>query len=130
MRRILFVDDDTNVLEGLRDSLRERRGEWDMIFAHGGEEALANLAALRFDVVVCDMRMPGVNGVDFLRHVRERHPEIVRIVLSGHGEYAESLRSATFAHQFLSKPCSADELYEVVERTASLRARLARGKGA
>ena len=130
MRRILFVDDEANVLEGLRDALRERRDEWDMVFAQSAEDALAALDATRFDVVVSDMQMPGVNGVDFLRHIREQHPEIVRIVLTGNGAYAESLRSAPFAHQFLAKPCSADELYAAVERTASLRARLARRPGA
>jgi CheY-like chemotaxis protein len=62
LKRILFVDDDSNVLTGLRNVLRSKRREWDMVFAIGPEEALAKLAEGPFDVVVSDMRMPRMDG--------------------------------------------------------------------
>lgn len=62
MKRILFVDDERNVLDGLRRMLRNMRKEWDMAFCQGGEEALDALGGEPFDVVVSDMRMPGMDG--------------------------------------------------------------------
>jgi CheY-like chemotaxis protein len=59
MKRILFVDDEQLMLDALRDRLRKQRGQWDMVFALGGQEALAELERGPFDVVVSDMRMPG-----------------------------------------------------------------------
>jgi CheY-like chemotaxis protein len=63
--RILFVDDEPNILQGLQRMLRGMRQEWDMAFASGGEEALDVMSKSGFDVVVTDMRMPGMNGGNF-----------------------------------------------------------------
>ena len=62
MKTILFVDDVANVLEGLKRMFFPMRKEWKMLFAEGGEEALALLAQHPVDVVVTDMRMPGMSG--------------------------------------------------------------------
>ena len=62
MRRVLFVDDEPRILEGLRRMLRSQRHDWEMAFAPGGEAALAMLETLPFDVIVSDMRMPGIDG--------------------------------------------------------------------
>ena len=64
--RILFVDDEVNLLLGLRRMLRSQRDVWEVDFAEGGEEALAKLAEQPFDVLVSDMRMPGMDGAAFL----------------------------------------------------------------
>jgi putative nucleotidyltransferase with HDIG domain len=125
MRRILFVDDEAQVLEGLRDSLRPRRHEWDMAFAEGGAAALAELARSPFDVVVSDMRMPGVSGAELLQRVRDEHPDVVRVVLSGHSEFTDTLHAAPYAHQFLAKPTAPDEVHRVIERSCNLRDLLA-----
>jgi HD-like signal output (HDOD) protein len=121
MRRILFVDDEPNVLDGLRRMLRSRRQEWDMVFAGGGEEALRELAQAPFDVIVSDMRMPGMDGATLLRTVQERHPAVVRLVLSGYTELEAAMRAIPVAHQFLSKPCEPDALKEVVDRACNLQ---------
>lgn len=84
--RILFVDDDPNVLSGLRRMLHSERDHWDTRFAIGAEEALALLDDCDFDVVISDMKMPGMDGADLLMRVRERNPSTVRIVLSGQTE--------------------------------------------
>jgi putative nucleotidyltransferase with HDIG domain len=116
MKRILFVDDEQLVLDGLRDLLRAQRHEWKMVFALGGDAALAELEAEPFDVVVSDMRMPGLDGAQLLALVQERHPESVRIVLSGQTELEEALRTVPVAHQCLAKPCSPDDLRHAIER--------------
>jgi HD-like signal output (HDOD) protein len=125
MRRVLFVDDEPRILEGLRRMLRPQRHEWDMAFAPGGEAALALLEATPFDVIVSDMRMPGIDGATLLCRVRERYPHMVRIVLSGHTELSTALRVVPVAHQFLAKPCDAEMLRVSIERACHLRGLLA-----
>jgi len=124
MRRIVFVDDEPRILEGLRRMLRPQRHEWEMAFAPGGEEALAMMAASPFDVIVSDMRMPGMDGAALLCRVREVYPQVVRIVLSGHTELSTALRVVPVAHQFLAKPCDAETLRVAVERACHLKALL------
>jgi HD-like signal output (HDOD) protein len=124
MRRVLFVDDEPRILEGLRRMLRPQRHEWEMAFASGGEAALALLEASPYDVIVSDMRMPGLDGAALLSRVREQYPHMVRIVLSGHTELATALRVVPVAHQFLAKPCDAEMLRVAIERACHLRALL------
>lgn len=121
MTRILFVDDESSVLDGLRNSLRSMRREWEMRFALGGSEALAVLSADPVDVVVSDMRMPGMDGEQLLRKVRERYPQVIRIVLSGQAEGASTHRVASIAHQFLSKPCGREDLCGAIGRVVRYR---------
>src|SRR3954452_13695845 len=123
-KRILFVDDEAHVLASLNAALRSRTDEWTMVFAQGGEAALEEIAVKPFDVVVSDMRMPGMSGAELLQLVRQRHPETVRLVLSGHSEFERTLDVAPFAHQFLAKPCRSDELESVIERACELRSLL------
>jgi HD-like signal output (HDOD) protein len=124
MKRILFVDDDPNVLEGLRGLLRKQRKEWQMTFAGGGEQALSELQRSAFDVLVTDMRMPGVDGATLLQRVLEEHPHTVRIVLSGQTEQEVTRRLVNVAHQFISKPFDGRELQKVIERICRLQALL------
>jgi HD-like signal output (HDOD) protein/CheY-like chemotaxis protein len=125
MRRILFVDDEPHVLDGLRGLLRKQRREWQMTFALGGEQALRELAAAPFDMIVSDMRMPDVDGATLLRKVQQEHPHIIRIVLSGQTEQDVTRRIVHVAHQFLSKPFDGQELQQVIERAFKLQALLA-----
>ncbi len=97
-KRILFVDDEANIREGLRRSLRPLRQEWDMRFAADGQEALRLLAEEPCDVLVSDMRMPGMDGVRLLEEVSARHPETVRIVLSGQADRDTAIAAVGPAH--------------------------------
>lgn len=122
MRRILFVDDEPNVLNGLRRMLRPMRDQWDMQFAGSGPEALALLAQPPgYDVIVSDMRMPGMDGAKLLDEVRRLSPQTVRLVLSGQSDEELTLKAVGPAHQFLSKPCDAETLINVIQRTCALR---------
>ncbi|MBI1766219.1 MAG: HDOD domain-containing protein [Acidobacteria bacterium] len=121
MRRILFVDDEPKILQGLQRMLRPMRHEWEMSFTESGEQALAFLAERPFDVVVSDMRMPGMNGAQLLTQVRLNHPHVVRIILSGYSDYDLIFKSVGPAHQYLSKPCEAETLKLTVNRACALR---------
>jgi HD-like signal output (HDOD) protein len=124
VKRVLFVDDEIRVLDGLRRLLRTQRHEWDMRFAAGGDAALAELEQARFDVIVTDMRMPGIDGASLLQLVQQRYPHTVRIVLSGHMEPESVLRAASVTHQYLTKPCDPQLLVQAVERACALKALL------
>ena len=104
-KRILFVDDEIEILEGLANLLRKQRKLWDMVFVLGGDAALVELAKGPFDVIVSDMRMPGMDGRALLTQVKDRYPSVSRIVLSGHAERDAIAWVIPVAHQFLSKPC-------------------------
>jgi HD-like signal output (HDOD) protein len=121
MRRILFVDDEQAVLDGLRDQLRKQRKQWEMVFVLGGPAAMAELENNAFDVVVSDMRMPVIDGATLLHHVKERYPAAARIILSGQADRQSVERALPAAHQFLSKPCDADTLRIVVTRACQLQ---------
>jgi HD-like signal output (HDOD) protein len=119
--RILFVDDEEHVLKGLQRMLFDMDNEWSMRFVTSGEEALKILDTDSFDVAVCDLRMPGMTGEQLLRAIQERHPEIIRFVLSGQSKQEDIIRMVGPAHQYLSKPCDAEELKATVARSCALR---------
>jgi HD-like signal output (HDOD) protein/CheY-like chemotaxis protein len=108
--RLLFVDDESLVLQGLRRSLHSMRGEWDMTFVESGEQALETLARGPYDAIITDMKMPRMDGAQLLDNVKQLYPEIVRIVLSGQANREAILRSIGPTHQYLSKPCDPQEL--------------------
>lgn len=116
MINVLFVDDEVDVLEGLENRMRPWRSEWNLMFAGSGNEALQAMRQRHVDVVVSDMRMPGMDGAALLRTVREQQPETVRIILSGQADREGVMRSLPVAHQFLSKPCDARRLYAIISR--------------
>jgi len=124
MRRVLFVDDEPRFLEGLRRLLRTQRDQWEIACAPSGESALALMEASPFDVIVSDMRMPGMDGAALLSLVREKYPQVVRIILSSQAELSTALRVVPVAHQFLSKPCDAQMLRVAIERACHLKALL------
>lgn len=120
-KRVMFVDDDQGVLEDLKRTLDSMPPEWQMTFCTSGQDALKQLATGEFDIVVTDMRMPGMSGSELLEEVLERYPGIVRIVLSGNLEQDLALRSATAAHQYLVKPCDAATLRATLDAALRIR---------
>ncbi len=117
---ILFVDDEPNVLQALKRMLRTAT-EWHLEFAEGGEAALAILRSRNIDVVVTDMRMPGMDGAELLARVRDAWPGVTRIVLSGYCDHELVIRAIDAAHQYLIKPCSQDTLRRTITRAVALR---------
>lgn len=110
LKRLLFVDDEPLVLNGLRRALWSMRHEWEAEFVSSGTAALEALDRKPFDAIISDVRMPAMDGMQLLEIVKERHGDVVRIVLSGESSKEAVLRSVAPAHQFLSKPCDLHEL--------------------
>jgi len=121
VKRILFVDDEMNILDGIRRMLYTERKRWDMQFALGGEAALEAFKDGSFDVVIVDMRMPGMDGATLLGHIRKISPGTARVILSGYSEDSSARRAIPVAHRFLSKPSSADELKTTIDRLCTLQ---------
>jgi len=119
-KRILFVDDEAMVLQGLQRMLRSMRAEWEMEFVESGEAALRLLQQRPFDVIVSDMRMPGMNGAELLAEVMKRHPATVRLILSGYADKDLILKCVGSAHQYLAKPCDAESLKATVLRASNV----------
>ena len=121
---IAFVDDDANILNGLRRMLRCRKDDWNMEFFLSGPEALAAMAAKPFDLVVSDMRMPGMDGAQFLHEVQRLYPGTIRVILSGFAESECVLKTIGPAHVYLAKPCDPQELIAAIKRPLALRKHL------
>jgi putative nucleotidyltransferase with HDIG domain len=120
-KRILFVDDEYKVLDGLRKKLRGMRSEWEMEFAASGQEALEVLTGKSFHVVATDMRMPGMDGCQLLERVKNLHPQVVRIIFSEYSDKDLILNSSGLTHQFLAKPCDAQALKKTLARAGAVR---------
>ena len=121
MSIILFVDDETNILEGLRRRLHSVRPDWKLSFAANAESAIAQAAETEPDVVISDMRMPGTDGAELLTVMQQKHPHTARIILSGFSEEEAVLRTVGPAHQYLAKPCDDNMLLETIDNALDLR---------
>jgi len=113
--KVLLVDDETNVLQAYTRVLRRR---FDLEVAQGGAEALESLARSGpFAVIVSDMRMPGMDGVELLAQVRERFPDTTRIMLTGNADQATAMAAVNLGaiFRFLTKPCDPDTLAQALE---------------
>ena len=104
MKRILFVDDEQELLDSLRVRLHKRRASWDMVFVNSAAAAFESMEQQPADLIVTDVRMPGMNGRELLSAVETRWPETVRLVLSGYAERAQLLQLVSLAQQYLSNP--------------------------
>jgi HD-like signal output (HDOD) protein/CheY-like chemotaxis protein len=121
VKRILFVDDEKNVLDGIRRMLHADRNRWQIEFAVGAEEGLRACETTSFDVVVSDMRMPGMDGATFLGRVRTLYPSTARLILSGFSEVSLTARAVEVAYCILSKPCNRLELAAAISRVCALQ---------
>jgi HD-like signal output (HDOD) protein len=118
---ILFVDEEKFVLKALQRSFRKMGGEWDMRFAGHPAEALQTLQTAPVDVVVTETVFTNQSGIDFLKVVREQHPQSVRIILSGYTDRNVVLQSVDLAHQYLAKPCEDDALKATITRAFMMK---------
>lgn len=112
---ILFVDDEANILRGLRRELRKQRAQWEMDFVPSGEEAIDVLKHRDFDILVTDMLMPGVDGAELLSWVSFNKPGIVRFILSGEADPKLTYQTVGRSHRFFSKPCEGARLISALK---------------
>lgn len=115
--RVMFVDDEQNVLSAVKRMLFEE--EYESRFSLSGEDALTKLKSDPVEVIVSDMRMPGMNGVEFLKRSRETCPDAVRIVLSGQSDVNEIMESINQGGiwRYISKPWD-DRDFKITIRNA------------
>ena len=114
-RKVLFVDDEPNVLQSIRRSLRK---SFDVDTAEGGQEALDKMAANgSYAVIVSDMRMPGMNGVEFLSEAKKRAPDSVRMMLTGNADQQTAVDAVNHGDifRFLNKPCGPEDLASALQ---------------
>ncbi len=119
--RVLFVDDEASILQAMRRALHGMRNQWTMEFVSSGAGAIEAMSKHPADVVVSDMRMPGMDGWDLLKVLQESHPKSIRFILSGQADLGSIMRVIGTAHQYLAKPCDSGVLMSTVERALSLR---------
>jgi len=118
---VLCVDDEKSILSSLRRVFLDE--PWDLRFAESGAEGLALIEQHGADVVLSDYRMPGMNGVEFLKKVKEIHPDCVRVVLSGYADVATILSALNEGeiYRFVNKPWNDAELIESVHKALEHR---------
>jgi HD-like signal output (HDOD) protein len=124
MKQILFVEDNELLLELYGNLLLDERDQWATALAPDGETALKLLQKSPFDVVVSDMQMPGMNGIELLREVREMYPQSSRIIISGFQDQAVAADSLKCTHLFIPKPFETKTLRSTLARITSLDAYL------
>ena len=113
--RLLFVDDEEELVSTVVERL-ELRGI-DAIGVTSGDEALDRLRDERFDVVVIDVRMPGIGGIEVLRTVNRRHPQVKVILMTGHGSAEDSeIGRRLGAIAYLQKPVDLEDLLSTIDR--------------
>lgn len=119
-RHVLFVDDEPMVLQGLSRMLRTEKESFKASFATSGPEALSMLSEEHFDVIVTDISMPKMNGLQLLSKVKTLYPDIVRIILSGDPDAGMFLQAVSVSHRFLNRPCDPEILKSAILRTCRL----------
>lgn len=119
--RVIFVDDEPNALGAIRRMLHFKRKKWEIAFAESGTETLALFEEEPFDVIVSDIRMPGMDGAELLQRIKQNYHKTIRIALSGQVGLDEVIRTIRSVHQYISKPCDANDLAEKIEGTLKSR---------
>src|ERR1700742_155291 len=125
MKDILFVDDERDLLDSLQARLYKHRRDWNMKFVSSGDEAISALERQPFDLVVSDVRMPGMDGGQLLAVVKQRWPNSMLIIVSGYSDPVQAVRLTSLAHQYVAKPCDGRQLENIIERCFNLRDLLA-----
>ena len=113
--RVLVVDDEADFLETI--VMRLRRRKIDATGVDGGKKALEIVENERFDVVVLDVLMPGMDGIETLKLLKKKKPFIEVIILTGHGSVESGLQGMQFgAFDYIMKPADLNELLEKIQQ--------------
>jgi putative nucleotidyltransferase with HDIG domain len=119
-KKVLFVDDESSLLELYPLAFEQEQDRWEINVAPGGAEALALMDRNPADVVVSDMRMPGMDGARLLQEVMHRHPRTSRLIMSGYSDSEQIAQCLSATHQFIAKPCNLGNLRGTIERVCAL----------
>lgn len=120
--KVLLVDDEEEFVRALAERLQLRN--FNTCVALNGEEALRTVEKEIPDVMVLDLRMPGIDGMEVLRRIKRTYPEIAVIILSGHGSKKDEEEAKRLgAFEFLQKPAKIEHLVKVLEEAYNTKAR-------
>lgn len=122
-KTILFVDDEQQVLDGIRRMLYSKANEWQMTFVNSGKTALECLKNQAFDLVIADMRMPEMTGAELLQQIKEHYPNTARYILSGNSNQDMIMSNTAPADHFLAKPCQTEDLINAIYQGLKLEKR-------
>jgi len=118
MARILIVEDEKAIRNVLKNILSDEDKSFEIEEAEDGKQAVKKLIEKDFDLVLCDIKMPGMDGIEVLEHIREKYPETAVVMISGHGDIetaVESMRKG--AYDYISKPPDLNRLLSTVRNT-------------
>lgn len=118
---VLLVDDEENILRSLQRVLR--REPWNLTTATSGEEALALLANDKFDLIISDARMPGMDGPTLLSEIRNKYPNTIRILLTGYADITSTVKAINDGqiYRYISKPWDDDELRVTIRQALAFQ---------
>lgn len=111
MKRILFVDDEESIRLLYQEEFEE--GGYEVILASNGEEALARFAETRPDLLVIDIKMPGMDGIELLKRIREQSKDIPVILCTAYGEYKQNLETWA-SDEYVVKSANLEGLFNKV----------------
>ena len=115
-KRILVVDDEKSIAFLLGETLAQLGPEYQVQTAYSGEEALSKIAAEPFDLVVTDLRMPDISGLELIRRLRPINPFARTILITAYGsDEAEAEARRLGAYRYITKPVKMGEFMEVVQ---------------
>jgi YesN/AraC family two-component response regulator len=111
---ILFVDDEENILKAMKRIFH--RSPFNLFFAENGEEGLEIIRERPISVIISDMKMPGMNGVEFLKMAEDHSPDSIRIILSGYSDIEDILNAVNqgHVHNYITKPWENERLKIIV----------------
>lgn len=119
--RLLLVDDEEQFVEALSERLSMRN--YDVTTSLSGEDAIEKIKNYNFDVVILDVRLPGIDGTDVLRKIKNLKPLTEVIMLSGHGSMEMAIEGMKLgALDFLMKPCETEDLTEKIDKAHARKA--------
>lgn len=115
--KVMIVDDEPVITEMMEDVLS--REPYSVLSARSAEEALATLTREQVDVVISDEKMPGMSGSELLSIIRQRYPDTIRMILTGHGSLESAIRAINEGeiYRFFTKPCNMVDLAVTIRQS-------------
>jgi HD-like signal output (HDOD) protein len=125
MKKILVVDDDRNILQSFKRAFHFMHREWKVVLCDNGRVAFDLMQADgAFDLIISDLRLPGLSGIDLFKKVKESFPGTIRFSLTGYPESSLLIEAASVSHRLISKPCEAKKLIALIKNSLLLREKL------
>lgn len=113
-RVILFVDDEEKILCSFKRLLNHLNGQYRVFYFNNANDALIKMETMSVDIVFSDVRMPGIDGIEFFKVVKDRYPGTIRVLLTGHSDQEKFNIGTKLCHFYLWKPISIGSLQTII----------------